>query len=449
MGSYSVATIVKIKKTQSVKSSTAGESRRYHHVATDNGAGKIIGDSGTVNYATGEFILPVLPDVTESVWNSSESVEAWDTTTGTSTVHSFTSGTVSVFYTKSAAGSADFDVDLPIPAIKIQLITADLDQVIVQGSVCFTAGGHRYVDRAGAIIRDPSPATGSGDSVGTIDYTTGAVIITDTAGGLTDFALVSLLTKYGEWASVSANFRTQLAPLKPEALSITAVTSDGVQITASADGDGDIVGEWISGSVNYNFGTAKMDFGKIVAGDWTPREVDPATIRYNAVSYKYIPLSADILGIDAVRLPSDGRVPIYRAGDLVIIANTADAAPETISNGGTINAGRTRLAWVRLIDDNGDTVSQDKYSLNRAAGTITVPSVTGLAQPLTLRHTVADLRMVSDAQIDGTLTLSRALSFDFPTTGTVVAGCLLHGDRRARVSTTFDQKTWDGTWKDT
>lgn len=448
MPSYGAATLVNIKKTDSVKSETAGETRRYNHVASDTGDGYIIGETGTINYSTGALVLPVLPDVTESVWNSSTAVEMWETTTGTSTVHSFTSGIVNIYYTPAGATSADFDVDVDVPDITIQLIDADSDQIIVQGSVCFTGDGNRYVDRAGAIIKNPSPATGSGTTVGSIDYQTGKIVITQPDGGLADFALVSLLTKYGDWSSISANFRTQLAPLKPEALSITAVTLDGVQISASADEDGVISGEWMSGSVNYNFGTAKMDFGKTISSVWTPREVDPATIRYNAVSYKYIPLSADILGIDAVRLPSDGRVPIYRAGDLVVIANTDDAAPATISNGGTISAGRLRLAWVRLIDDDGNTVAQDKYALDRAAGTITVPDVAGLSQPLTLRHTVADLRMVTDAQIDGTLTLSRQLSYNFPTTGTVVSGCLLHGDRHARMSKTFDQNTWDGTWED-
>ena len=42
MPSYSTATMVKIKKTDSVKSETAGETRRYNHVATDTGDGHIV-----------------------------------------------------------------------------------------------------------------------------------------------------------------------------------------------------------------------------------------------------------------------------------------------------------------------------------------------------------------------------------------------------------------------
>lgn len=443
-----MATVTEVKKTSSTQSSTKGESRLYHHKCADNGDGYILDESGVVDYGTGDFTLQVLPDVTESVWNSSESVEEWDTQSGGSEVHSFATGIVTCKYMASGASESAISEDLPPPSVSIQLVSASVDSAIVQGSLQFTAGGHRYVDRAGVLVRDPSPTTGSGDNVGSVDYVGGSVTITDLDGGLTDFAIVSLLTRYGDWLGIDANFRTQVSPIKPEALSVTAVTEDGVQISASANEDGDIVGEWISGKINYQFGTAELQFGKIVLGEWEDRRVDPASIRYNAVAYRYIPLSADILGVDAVRLPSDGRVPIYRAGDLVIVAHTEDAAPATKSNGQTISAGRARLAWVRLIDDNGETVSSERYTLDRVAGTITMTDVSGLAQPLTLRHTIADLRMVTDAQIDGTLTLARGLSHNFPADESIVAGCLLHGDRRARTSVTFDQKTWDGTWKD-
>ena len=147
-------------------------------------------------------------------------------------------------------------------------------------------------------------------------------------------------------------------------------------------------------------------------------------------------------------MPSDGRVPIYRAGDLVVIANTDETAPATKTNGQQIDSGRTRLGWVKVLDNDGLAVSSTRYTLDRAGGKVTMDDVSGLSQPLTLRHTIADLRMITDAQISGVLTLSRALSFEFPTEGTIVAGCLLHGDRRARVSTVFDQNSWDGTWKD-
>src|SRR5690606_37670315 len=38
---------------------------------------------------------------------------------------------------------------------------------------------------------------------------------------------------------------------------------------------------------------------------------------------------------------------------------------------------------------------------------------------------------------------------DFPADETIVSSCLLWGDRRARVSATWDQVSWNGTWVDT
>jgi len=438
------------KKTTSTKSNTAGEARRYHHIAADDGAGKILNESGIVDYDTGEFTLPVLPAVTESVWNTSGGQSnSWSSSTAGSANHSFVTGTVTCYYTPAAAGQADLSETITPPDVTIQLIGADIDEAIVQGSLLFTCGSYTYFDRAGDLLRYTGGDTANAEIVGTVNYIAGNITVDPYKISFSSpITLLTLQTIYGNWSSIAANFRTQLAPLKPEALSVTAVTEDGEQITASADENGDITSEWITGTVNYNNGTAAIEFGKIIADVWTPRRVDPATIRYNAVSYKYIPLSADILGIDAVRLPPDGRVPIYRTGDLVVIANTDETAPATKTTGQTINAGRTRLSWVRLLDDDGVTVPSDQYTLDRAAGTVTIDDDTGIAQPVTLRHTVADLRMVTDAQINGALTLSRALSFNFPTDGTIIAGCLLHGDRRARVSDSWDQNSWDGTWVD-
>lgn len=432
-----------------------GQAARYHHIASDDGAGGIVDEFGEVVYATGVFILPVLPPVTETVWGDQDSggsgASNWTSSSGGSELQTFAAGIVTCHYTPAAAGTTDISVTIAPPNTVIQLINANLDEAIVQGSVMFTCGTYTYFDREGVLYRYVT-STGlinSAENVGTVNYVAGNITILPSKISLSSaINIITLQTIFGKWTAIDANFRTQLSPLKPEALSVSAVTEDGVQITATADENGDIVSEWITGSVNYNNGTAKIAFGKIVNSVWDSRRVDPSSIRYNAVSYKYIPLSADILGIDAVRLPPDGRVPIYRTGDLVIIANTDETTPATKTNGQTINAGRTRLAWVRLLDDDGLTVPSDRYTLDRAAGTVTITNATGLAQPLTLRHTVADLRMVTDAQINGSLTLSRALSFDFPTTGTVIAGCLLHGDRRARVSAAWDQNSWDGTWKD-
>lgn len=261
-------------------------------------------------------------------------------------------------------------------------------------------------------------------------------------------AVSACLVRYGEWKAIDASFRASLSPIKPEALSITATALDGTAISASADANGDIVGALARGAVNYEMGTAWVEFGADNAGSWEPVQVLPETIRYNAVAYSYLPLDATILGIDPVRLPSDGRVPIFRPGDVAMIMHTAATAPATVANGGTVDCGRTRIGWIRVLDANGATVTSG-YSLDRATGIVTFADVTGIAMPVTVRHTVGDLRQITDAQITGQLTFARPLSHDYPANESIVASCLIHGDRRARVSAVWDQATWTGTWSDT
>jgi hypothetical protein len=131
-----------------------------------------------------------------------------------------------------------------------------------------------------------------------------------------------------------------------------------------------------------------------------------------------------------------------------MIMHTAETAPATVANGGTVDCGRTRIGWIRVLDANGATVTSG-YSLDRATGIVTFDDVTGITMPVTVRHTVGDLRQITDAQITGQLTFARPLSHDYPANESIVASCLIHGDRRARVSAVWDQATWTGTWSDT
>jgi hypothetical protein len=356
----------------------------------------------------------------------------------------------------------------PIATLKLELAPDTIDPT-VPGSVRFTVGGKTYDDRSGDILTDIDPDTGSGLSAGAINYNESEVDLTFwTDGAALGFAVTSLLVVYGQWTATEGFFRTANAPLKPESLQITGTSETGIQVVATADQNGEFNHEWCQGTVNYTFGTAAVTFGKLVPDasltpeekleDWydaanveagsiyKPMPMVTSTLRYNAVAFSYIPLDASIVGIDAVRLPSDGRVPIYRPGDVVMVMHPQDTAPETVTNGGTI-ATRPRMAWVRLFDANGDNVTEG-YSLDRATGTVTIDDVSAMAMPITVRHTVGDLRLVTDVQITGEIQLSRELTHNYPANESIVASCLIHGDRRARVSATWDQKTWTGEWKD-
>ena len=79
---------------------------------------------------------------------------------------------------------------------------------------------------------------------------------------------------------------------------------------------------------------------------------------------------------------------------------------------------------------------------------MTVTDASSWAQPVQVFHRIEEMARVADVQINGTLTLTKALSHDFPV-GSVVSSALYAGTLRARVSHVFDQANWDGvTWAD-
>lgn len=402
---------------------------------------------GTFNAATGVVTLTSGVSVMIMIW--SENVKSWEGPIESANIGGVSS--IAVERDTTAYNPQAITAEtVAVSTIGLDLdLTASVGDPVVATSLLLSVTGNVYVDRGGVLYKDPSVTTGSGLAAGSIDYAAGRAKITswanNTALGL---QVLACLTQFGEFTSVAAAFRAAVAPLKPTSVSITATAADGTLISATSDADGNITGALVRGAVNYEFGTAWVEFGELIATVWTPRAVMPATIRYNAVGYTYLPLNADILGIDPVRLPPDGRVPIYRPGDVVMVMNTTDTAPATVANGGAINCGRTRIAWVRVIDANGATVASG-YTLDRDTGIVTFSDITGMVMPVKVRHTVGDLRQITDAQISGQLTLARALTHDYPTAGTVVASCLIHGDRRARVSAVWDQQTWDNTWVDT
>jgi len=402
---------------------------------------------GSFAAATGVVTLTASPSLTGVSWGSGN--QGWNPLTGaTATIVSVTDIIVerdtAAFDPLAVSGE---QVAVGTAGVALRLLTTIADD-LVANSLRFATLGKTYEDRNGTLYADIDPGTGSGTPAGTIDYSTGRATITFwTAGSSSAVTVDSCLTRFGDWLAIDASFRTPFAPIKPEALSIVATSLTGEALQGSANADGIITGPKMRGAVNYEFGTATVEFGTLAGEVWTPLEVIPDTIRYNAVAYSYLPLDADILGIDPVRLPSDGRVPIYRPGDVVMVMHPAETAPATVANGGTIDCGRTRIGWIRVIDATGASKTSG-YTLDRATGTVTFTDVSGMTMPVKVRHTVGDLRQITDAQISGQLTLARPLSHTYPADESIVASCLIHGDRRARVSAVWDQATWDGTWSD-
>ena len=468
------------------------------HTLTDDGAGGF-GAFGTINYAgkTLTARLVSLDSKTEGYQSDHEDASEFEKTTaisGGAMAGSSSSGdtskggaysnmdvgeevlaasTLTVTYATSFASATPHTLAFRPPTVTIDLCPYTTDY-IVPGSVLFTWMGRTYQDVDGVLYRDRT-STDPGFVAGQLNYSSGIAEVTDwvVSGSATDFTLNSLWTVRQPWTSASIFFRTQSAPVKPSGVTLSLSDAQGNPITATGDINGIISGTHLRGLMDYDTGVVELQFGDYLldadltpaqklewwysADDigavqpgkiWRPWPVDPTTLRYNSVAYFYLPLDAELLGIDPVRLPQDGRVTIFQPGFRVVIGHTKKTSPITVSNGQTIDLARTRLSRVLVRGANGQAIHTG-YTFSLEAGTVTFTDVTGYSQPVTLEDRIEDMAIVGDVGIDGTVKITRPLTHDFPL-GSYVSSALMAGDLKARVSVFFDQGTWDGvTYSDT
>lgn len=361
-------------------------------------------------------------------------------------------------------------------------------------TLAFNLGSKRHEIRRynGKVYADIFVTTGEGTEVGDYTYYNGAqgsLLNTWQAGvssAPTDVAGAAppdLISRRSSLKTDSVTFRTAVAPLLNGGFSIAGSYYSPVGALTSFNVNADNAGLINSGSapasptaygsfgvfgiVDYEMGVVDLRFGRRVGATAAASAigmidiselgipgvtqiqavgVNADDLRYNAVGYAYLPLDPEILGLDPVRLPADGRVPIFRAGTFAVIGHTGTVGPANVSNGQVINCARNRLSRVRVIGNNG-TVINTGYSVDLEAGLVTFVDVTGYSQPVTVEHRIEDMMLVSDAQINGQLSFTRALTHDYPV-GSVISSALIAGDMTSRVSLIFDQSTWNNSWSD-
>jgi hypothetical protein len=431
----------------------------------DNGVGGLVGGrSSTINYSTGiltfnhnvsaGYKAAVVTDAVtwpwDSVFNRSAGVSSYsDKTINTSAPAEFV-----VTYRKVSAATSASET-MTASTISIDL-TPGYAENIIPGSILFTLGGRTHVDRSGSIYHAIDRATGSGTLVGTVDYSTGIVSMTSWASGAAPTpALLALATSMG-WRPVeTATFRTEAAPVKVGVFQVRATAADGTLLTASANNAGDIVATDVLGKIKYDTGVVAIRFGQVVtaAGNesedwyipenvvggqiWRPKFVLAESIIYTTVSYTYLPLSSTILGLDPVRLPADGRVPIYAPGDVVVVLND-QTTTGTFTSSSTTNLGRVRIAKLTVRDLGGTPLPTDKYTADLDAGTITWGSLSGVSQPLTITDRIEDMAVLTDVQITGQLALSQPLSHNFPLENTLVANAIRSEEHTSELQSLAD-----------
>ncbi|MBS0505807.1 MAG: hypothetical protein JSR53_00330 [Proteobacteria bacterium] len=473
---------------------------------TDDGAGAFLGGMGTVNYVGKQVTFKAVAHnrsttAYKSDYEKSDSFNRSVSNSSSSEGGSSSDNSGSYGYGNSSKGGdygtaavgeemfggssvvARYRVGASAPVAHSQSFTPDAVSIdlcpytahrIVPGSVLFRWMGHEYSDFEGMLYRGRTDST-PGIASGSIDYASGLAFMSDYVVGGTgpaDFQLLSLWTQNQPWNTASVFFRTQAAPIKPTGAVLTLLDTKGDALTATADLNGNFLGTHMWGKIDYLTGLVELQFGDFVddatltAADkaewwysassvgtvhagkiWRPWPVDPTTLRYNSVSYFYLPIDAEILGLDPVRLPQDGRVPIFRVGSYVVIGHTGTTPPATVSNGTTINCARTRLSRVRLVGASGATIHTG-YTADLDAGTVTAVDTSTWVQPVHVEHRIEQLERLRDVQIGGEIATVGQLAHDFPA-GSTVSSAITAPTLRARVAQFWDQQTWDGiTWAD-
>ncbi|HEY0953976.1 MAG TPA: hypothetical protein VGE36_04415 [Roseateles sp.] len=378
--------------------------------------------------------------------------------------------------------------DLFLPANPA--VFSDASGYSAKFSSFFIGASFYYLDQGtGSWVRDASSTTGVGTTAGinaVVGGMAGVLLTSWPAGASSAPTGVAGATQpatdgIGSLLSVDrAVFRTAVSPLVNSGFNLAgnwASTGTSFSVTANAGGVissgtaavGETPGSFgVFAVVDYEMGLCSVAFGRRVPVSMEGNAdvidisdlgipgvtkiqsipVQSDTLRYNATGYKYIPLSASVIGLNTVRLPPDGRVPIFRKGTVVVVGNTQETAPATYANDDTVDLGRVRLARAWLIDADG-LVIDTGYTVNLDTGIVTIVNVTGWAQPVTIKHRVEDMALATDVQINGRISLNKRLTHNYEAGESYVSSALVFGTVRSRTSLVFDQVSWTGVWSDT
>ena len=293
-------------------------------------------------------------------------------------------------------------------------------------------------EKNGNLFRVSAP----NEYIGSLNPYTGDVELWDTAFKISSLKIVhgcvfTAPVELEEFSSV-----TTAAPLKPQSLIIHAETGENLALVGNSDENGNITGDF-TGSVNYKTGEFSIK-------SLNNQQLNPQTLRYNFVAQTNIPVDSSIIGIDATRLPSDGKVPIFRIGDVIVIGRRMSEEINATA-GGEVQLAEQNLDRICVVDANGDFLKADEFETDLTAGKITFKehlNLSDYALPLTAKYAQEENNKVAKVDIGGKITLSFPLRRDYPADNTYVSSALLHGDLLASVSHVFEQKTWNNQWLD-
>ncbi|PJI50805.1 MAG: hypothetical protein CTR55_00465 [Pseudomonas sp.] len=427
---------------------------------TDNGANGFTGGrTGTINYATGACTLQVatlyaFKEFTYATQKNGFKPDTLELVTTITNLRESFGGTLSVrAQSNGQSYGAQTDTQAVIP-VTLDLLPG-ISENILPGSLMFTWGADTYVDRSGVLYKGISSTTNAGTAVGSVDYAgRTATLSTYSAGAGSAVTLLACLTTNAGFSVNAMTFRTQGSPLRVGSLQITGVRVDNAQVvTATADANGIFNGSVIKGSVDVSTGIARLRFTSNLDDQTGASDIPviPLLLRYNGVVFTTLPLDANLIGLDPVRLPADGRVPQFRDSDVLVVRHVAETTVANPIAGNTVQLARQQQAAIEVFDGNGVALRPASYSVNRELGRVTwgnplvLQDAAGnpLTLPLVVRDRVEHMTMCTEVQINGELGLASPLPWNFPAEEATVSSAVSWGDLQSRYHHWFTQKAWN------
>lgn len=417
------------------------------------------------------------------------------------------------------------------PAPRSFCIRPTYNVSLVPGSVNLKAGDIHLVDNGnGKLYYNIDGTNGIGQECGIIDYATRVVTITvdnvlTTSGSTANLDIrkikvIKAAASSGIMPVSYVVFRLPGAPIVLNSVKITAKSvpfedaSDGEDIVGSSNELGGIsgisnseYGGGMEGSVDYRTGFCQVYFGRWVntstftsmnaserplwfenavrSADgsqvWQPCSIIANTLRYSCTVASYIALDSGILGIDTIRLPIDGKVPVFRKGDVVLIHDTKERALGNLGTSTEILMGEGNLGDIAIYDKNGrffpevtggaycPTNAEDKrnYTVDLLNGKITTsntldfnvydlpstgttpsgnPIYVQYEPPFRARYRIEDMCLCVDTQITGHLGLNQPLTHNYSKNTALVSSVLPCKDLQAAAYNEFTQGSWDDVW---
>ena len=452
-------------------------------VAYDDGNGRLESTTGaevgTVDYATGKLVITTTQTVVYKVPQYAyrqKQVEAshrwiiWGYEDRAISSRPPTDGTQFMDIQYATAGiDMEETEDFVSDGFSINL-TPERQEYIAPGSVLFTFANRQYYDVDGALYTNLDRETGSGTFAGMVNYQNGDITLLNWQEGQSPNIVINALLVMMNYMPVSGiDFIIPAAPIRPGSLMIRATRVDGVRLEAVVSENGELNALSMQGKVDNRTGIVRVDFGawvpvtgnedeiwfdpNNVKGDqvWEPYLVMIETVKYNVVATTFSPIDPAVLNISIVRLPTDGRVPIYKNGDLVVLHETLEQRiPLNAPNGLVITFPVELVSDLYVEDADEKKVDCKKFEFDKINGTIKIidNDFAGYKHPITAYALIEEENSVTDVQINGIVGLRKPVRHKF-TENALLSGLMYIGNMQARFNNLFELSSWrTDEWSD-